>query len=118
MTAPYTLNELGTRALRDLGLLGAEETPTSADLSFATETASSVIDTLAAKGIGIWNGAETSVPNEYLSVLSARIGLDLGPAFGVGDIVSAAAAKPGLEMDLRVISAKPQTGEVAEADYF
>lgn len=118
MTAPYTLNELGTRVLRDLGLIASEETPSSADLSLATETASSEIDLLAAKGIGIWNGSEETIPNEYLTVLSRRIGLALAPSFGLTDPASAAAAILKLEGDLRTISAKPQTGEIAEGEYF
>ena len=48
MTAPFTLSELATRVLKDLGLVGAEETPSSADLAWAQETCSSEIDLMAA----------------------------------------------------------------------
>lgn len=118
MTAPFTEEELATRVLRDLGLVGAEETPSAADMEFAIETCRSEIDFLSAKGIGIWNGEVDSVPNEYLTVLSRRIGLALGPAFGVGDVASSSAAILQLEKDLRTLSSQPQTGSVAEAEYF
>jgi hypothetical protein len=118
MTAPFTEEELATRVLRDMGLIGAEETPSAADMAWAIETCSSEIDLLAAKGIGIWNGTGDSVPNEYLTVLSRRIGLALGPSFGLGDIASATSAILQLEKDLRTISSKPHTGAVAEADHF
>jgi hypothetical protein len=114
----YTSAEFATRVLRDLGLVGAEETPSAADLDFATETAASEVQMLAAKGIQVWNGSETSVPVEYLTLLSRRVGLALASAFGLTDPASATQAMELTERDLRILDTKPATGEVAEAEYF
>ena len=114
----FTLAQLATRVLRDLGLVGAEETPSSADLAWAEETCSSEIGMMAAKGISIWNGSEYDVPNEYLTVLSRRIGLSLAPSFGLTDVATANNQIRALEVDLRVLSTKPATGKVAKVEYF
>lgn len=118
MTAPFTDDELATRVLKDLGLIGAEETPSSADLEWAKETCSSEIDLLSAKGIKIWGGYLDSVPNEYLTLLSRRIGLALAPSFGLVDIATATVSIEKLERDLRIVSEKPATGEVVAATHY
>lgn len=118
MSAPFTLAELATRVLKDLGLVGAEETPSSADLAWAQETCSSEIDLMAAKNINIWNGSEDSIPNEYLTTLSRRIGLTLAPSFGLTDVATANAQIVELEKEIRRISAKPASGTVAQVEYF
>jgi hypothetical protein len=114
----FTKADLATRILRDAGLIGAEETPSAIDLLFAEETLSSEIDLMAAKGIKIWDGDEISVPNGYLTVLSRRIGLALGPAFGLGSFVEASTAINALERDLRTLSAIPATGETIKVESF
>lgn len=118
MSAPFTLAELATRVLKDVGLLGAEETPSSADMSWAQETCSAEIDLMATKGINIWNGSEDSIPNEYLTTLSRRIGLTIAPSFGLVDLATANAQIINLEKDLRRISAKPATYSTVQVDYF
>lgn len=118
MAAPFTLAELATRVLKDLGLVGAEETPSATDLEWAQETCSSEIDLMAAKGIGIWNGSEESIPNEYLTTLSRRIGLAVAPSFGLTDVATANSQIVELEKDLRRIGMKPATGAVAKVEYF
>lgn len=118
MPAPFTLSELAVRVLKDLGLVAAEETPSAADLNWSSETCRSEIDLLAAKGISIWNGDEDSIPSEYLTTLSRRIGLAVAPSFGLTDIAAANAQILALEKDLRVLAAMPPTGAVANLDYF
>lgn len=118
MPAPFTLAQLATRVLKDVGMLGAEETPSSADMAWAQETCSSEIDLMAAKGINIWNGSENEIPNEYLTTLSRRIGLTIAPSYGAGDMASVNAQIVALEKDLRRISAKPSSGAVVETEYF
>ena len=114
----YTTAELATRVLKDLGLIGAEETPSAADLAWATETVGSEVGLLAVKGIAIWNGSVQSVPEEYLTALSRRLGLALAPSFGLVDLASAQMAMPAAERDLRILAAKPATGARQTADYF
>jgi hypothetical protein len=88
MTA-YTNEELATRVLKDLGLIGAEETPSAADLAWAVETCEAEIGLLAAKGVPVWNGGSDSIPVEYLTTISRRIGLAMAPSFGLTDIATA-----------------------------
>lgn len=114
----YSRSDLATRVLKDLGLLSANETASSDDLSWAEETISSEVALLAAKGIVIWNGSDQAVPLEYLSVLSRRIGLALAPSFGLTDLASAQLAMTAAEKDLRRLAAQPATYNAAPADYF
>lgn len=114
----YSKADLATRVLRDLGLVGADETPTAADQQFAEETAAEEIDLLANLGMPIWNGSAMSVPEGYLTILSRRIGLALAPSFGLSDIATATLAMQETEKDLRRLAATPATGAVAEAVYF
>jgi len=114
----YTTTELATRVLKDLGLVAAEETPSSADLNWAIETVQSEVQMLAAKGIPVWNGSEVVVPSEYLTVLSRRIGLALAPSFGLGDIASATQAMELLELNLHRIGQIGPTGAYTTPDYF
>jgi hypothetical protein len=114
----YTKSEMATRVLRDLGLIGAEETPSAADLSWAEETVDAEVALLMAKGINVWNSSEDSFPLEYLTVLSRRIGLAVAPSFGLTDIATAQSAMGAAERDLRVLSSVPATGAVQSAEYF
>lgn len=114
----YSLSELATRALRDAGLIGAEETPSAPDLAWAQETAIESVATMAAEGIRIWDGSEQSVPSGYLLPLSARIGVDMFTSFGLMTPAEAEAARVPLERRLRRISATPSTGEPQKAEYF
>lgn len=114
----YSAADLATRVLKDLGLVEADETPSASDLAWATETVSSEVALMSAKGIVIWNGSDQSVPLEYLTVLSRRIGLAVGPSFGLMDLAQAQMAMTLAERDLRVLAAKPPTGAIAETDYF
>lgn len=100
----YTQTELATRMLRDLGLIGAEETPSAADLDFANETIESVVPMLATLGVPIWNGSEAQVPAEYLVPLSKRLGLDVAPGFGLVDVAAAEVAKTALERNLTLMA--------------
>lgn len=114
----YTKAELATRILRDTGLIGAEETPSAIDLLFTEETLSSEIDLLAVKGIVIWDGSEVSIPNSYYTTLSRRLGLALGPSFGLGSIAEVSTAIPVIERDLRALSNIPGTGAALQNEYF
>lgn len=101
----YTEDELATRILKDLGLIGAEETPSAADLEWAKETAASEIALLAALGLPIWNGSELSIPQEYLTTLSRRVGLAVAPSFGLTDSVTATQAMREAERQLTELAA-------------
>lgn len=114
----FTKSDLATRILRDAGLIGAEEVPSAIDLLWAEETLSSEIDLMAGKGIKLWNGSEVEIPNEYLTTLSRRIALALGPSFGQMSIADASVAIPVVERDLRILSTVEGTGAVQEGDYF
>jgi hypothetical protein len=117
-TSYYSQTDLATRVLRDLGLVDARITPDGDDIVWAQETITTVAEQLKSEGITIWNGSDTAVPPEYLGALSKRIGLDIGPSFGLFSMTDAEQLKPALNMTLRRMNAKPATGVVAEAEYF
>lgn len=101
----YTDEEFATRVLRDLGLVGAEETPSDADLQWAIETNSAEIASLSAIGIPIWNGSDLAIPQEYLTILSRRCGLAVAPSFGLMDLASAQMAMREAERYLTIMAA-------------
>ena len=101
----YTEDQFATRVLKDLGIIGAEETPSSADLEWAKETAASEISLLAATGIPIWNGSEVAIPQEYLSTLSRRVCLAVAPSYGSTDMVAAQNAMREAERSLTILAA-------------
>lgn len=107
----YTKADLAIRILRDAGLVGADETPSAIDLLFAEETLSSEIDLMAMKGIKIWDGSDISIPSSYLTTLSRRIVMAIGPAFGLVSAAEATVALPVVERDLRTLSAVPSSSD-------
>lgn len=104
----YSRSDLATRVLKDLGLIGAEETPSAADLQWSEETVASETAALASIGMPIWNGSDMSVPLEYLVPLSRRIGLSVAPSFGLIDAANALAGMREAERVLTLMaSARP-----------
>jgi hypothetical protein len=114
----YSLDDLATRVLKDLGITDGRGAPDPNDVSWATETARAVTSQLAAERVYIWNGSVEAVPEEYLVILSKRIGLDVGPSFGLFTIAEAEQAKPVVNNTLRSMNAAQPTGSTAEAEYF
>ncbi len=105
----YNEDEFATRVLKDLGLVGADETPSAADLAWAKETALTEIMMLAAIDLPIWNGSEMAIPQEYLGVLSRRVGLAVAPSFGMMDVASAEQAMRAAEYNLTLMAAPRST---------
>ena len=114
----FTTSEIATRMLRDLGLLDIEETPSAAMLSNAEQTVRSEVMLMAASGIPIWNGSEISVPEEYLTALSRRLGLAEAPGYGLVDLATATLALESAEIPLKRLGLTPPTGASQEAEYF
>lgn len=113
----YTQADLATRVLRDLGLVASDETPTADDLSDAQEIIGSEIAQMSVRGLPIWNGSDMAVPEEYLTALSRRLGLAVGPSYGVFTLVEASVGIEPAERILRQLSAKPPTGSTVEVEY-
>lgn len=86
-------------------------------MNWATETCESEIQMMAAKGIPVWNGSEVEIPSEYLTTLSRRIGLALGPSFGLGDQATAVQAIELAEINLLRLGQTGPTGEPLEGSY-
>jgi hypothetical protein len=105
----FTLTELATRVLLDLGLIASDETPSAEDAAWAEQTCTSETAMLAATGIPVWGGSEAAVPPEYLTALSARIGLAIAPSFGLMDVATAQLAKREAERPL-ILMANPRAG--------
>jgi hypothetical protein len=113
----YSLSDMATRVLKDLGLIGAEETPSGVDLTWAQETVSAEVETLNQIGMPIWNGSDMDVPQAYLLPLSNRIGLSIAPSFGLMSLVDAERAKPIAEQVLHKLVTVPGSGAVQESEY-
>lgn len=112
----YTRTDLVNRTYQYSALVGAEETPSSADFELASNTLADLIDTLNAKDIRIKNGSIESVPGEYMVPLANYGALYLRMAFGGG-----APTKPeidGAELVLRELGAQEPTGTTLKAEYF
>lgn len=114
----YSLSDMATRVLKDLGLVAADETPSGDDLTWAQETVSAQVATLAELDMPIWNGSDMDVPQAYFLPLSNRIGLAIAPSFGLMSLVDAERSKPVVEDTLRKMVTVRGTGAVMEADYF
>jgi hypothetical protein len=114
----YTRSELAVRVLKDLGIVGEDETPTAAAQAWSEQTCEAEIGLLAAKSIPIWNGGDDDIPHEYLTTLSRRIGLAVAPSYGLVDIATATLAMKAAEDDLRILGTVPGTGKVLEVEHF
>lgn len=101
----FSQTDLATRILRDLGLVEAEETPSDADIAHTLETIQSEFASMGVRGVPVLNGSDESIPLEYLTALSRRIGLAVAPAFGLITIADATNAIPAAEDVLTDISA-------------
>lgn len=73
----YSETDLITEAYRSPGLIGIEETPSAAEVSDAQVSNASVVATMAALGVVIWNGSVLAVPEEYFVELAMRCSLPL-----------------------------------------
>jgi len=101
----YSKRDLAARVLKDLGLVGADEDVPADDQAWAEETVGSEVQMLASIGLPVWNGSEVAVPEEYLTILSRRIGLALAPSFGLMDLASAQMAMREAERYLTIMAA-------------
>jgi len=114
----YSSTDLETRALRKAGLIGAEETPSAADLDFAAEGIASDTAALALEGINFVNGSYQAVPLEFLEPRAAYHAVTLQADFGLLPIPTAEQTKIAMLPRLRRLCARPATGAVAESEYF
>lgn len=114
----YSISDLATRALRKANLIGAEETPSGADLDYAEESITSDTAALAVEGIVILNGSEQVVPTEQLEPLARYYSITFKQDFGLLPEVQAIQAR---ELEKRILwklcQAGP-TGEQADAYYY
>jgi hypothetical protein len=112
----YSKSDLASKALRQPGLYGPDESISSDDQNDAEEMCEVLVETLAQMDITITNGSVNAVPAAWYIPLASYIGIYLVESFGgptPDDKKIQAALSP-----LRRMCAKPATGSVAEADYF
>lgn len=113
----YTTEELATRVLKDLGLVDRSATLDADDMAWATETIQSEIQMMAAKGLPVWNGSEVTVPQEYLTALSRRIGIAISVSYGLIDPAAATQAIELAEVNLFRLGQIGPTGAPLEGEY-
>ena len=114
----YSSTDLATRALRKANLLGAEETPSAADLEFAQEGIASDTAALAVEGIVIENGSDQSVPLEQLEPRADYHAVTLRSDFGLISEVEAEQVKRLKLPRLRRLCATGPTGAVLKTEYY
>jgi len=114
----YSRTDLATHALLKANLIGAEETPSAADLEYANEGIASDTAALAVEGIVIWNGDDLAVPLEQLEPLARYHATTFQADFGLMSALNAAQARELEKRVLRKLSATPQTGVVANSEYY
>jgi hypothetical protein len=84
----YTESDLATETLRSAGLIGIDEVPSGAELVDTEQSNRSVIATMNAIGLPIWNGSEIQVPEEYFVELSIRLSMPLRLKNGMIDEIA------------------------------
>lgn len=114
----YTLAQIATRALREAGLIAADETASAEDATWAQETITSEVASMRVRGIRIWNGSTSALPDEYFVPLARRIAVPMSASFGLIGLGEAMAARDTLERELRMLGATAPSGAVATAEYF
>ncbi len=100
----YSLTDYATRALKAAGLISSEEIPSAADLSDAMEVISADTATLQARGVNIWNGGDTAVPEEWFAAGARYHAVNLKEEYGLIGMLEAEQSKQILERTLRAIS--------------
>jgi hypothetical protein len=114
----YSRTELATRALRKANLVGAEETPSAADIDFANEGIASDTAALAIEGIYIVNGSDQAVPLEHLEPRAVYHAVTLKADFGLMSDVEAEQARELMKRRLRRLCVVQPTGVAQKAEYF
>lgn len=114
----YSRTDLATRALRKANLVGAEETPSAADLDFAEEGIASDTAALAIDGITIVNGSDEAVPLEYLEPLATYHAITFKADYGLINDAEAEQARQYHRVRLRRMCVTEPTGAVLSTDYF
>lgn len=114
----YSQTDLATRALRKASLIGAEETPSAADLEYAQEGIASDTAALAVEGITIVNGSDQSVPLEHLEPRADYHAVTFRADFGLTSEIEAEQLRRIKRQRLYSLCATPGTGVVAEAEHF
>lgn len=113
----YSTTDLATRALRKANLIGAEETPTAADLDFAEQGIVSDTAALIVEGIVMDNGSAESIPIEQLEPRADYHAITFKKDYGLISDTEAEQAKTLHRMRLRRLCARPATGSVLDAEY-
>ena len=114
----YTRAQVATRLLKDCGLVGEDETPTSAAQADAEEIVQAGVGTLGTLGIPIWNGSDISVPHEYLLPVIAYLAPVSLRRNGQIDFATSTQLQKVAEVDLKRMAQVGPTGVVSQAEYF
>lgn len=112
--ATITRQELVERALANLGVLSAGQTPSAEEYDIVDGQVEGVFGELSAKGV-ITITDYDAIPQELQSILSSLLANDAGPKFGVP---SDEKMQIVLENQIRIIVRGRPTGEVLQTEYF
>lgn len=112
----FTKSDLASRALRQPGLYGPDETVSGADQEDAETVCESLVETLAEMGVSIPNGSVDLVPGGWFIPLAQFMGLYLLQSFG--GPAPTREQVDGAISPLRRMSVKTATQDVLVAEYF
>src|SRR5246127_4473611 len=73
----YTESDLATETMRAAGLTSIEEQLNAVEFADTVQSNSSVIATMNAIGLPIWNGSEIEIPDQYFIELAIRCSLPI-----------------------------------------
>lgn len=114
----YSSADLVDRVLKDLGLIAAEESASNEDYAFVLQTIQSEAASMAVRGVPMMNGSDESIPLEYLTAISRRIGLAVGPGYGLFSSADAVVAIPQAEEIITELSIRRSEPLEAAFDTF
>jgi hypothetical protein len=113
----YSTEELATRVAKDLGLIDRSAVLDADEMAWLVETIQSELQMLNAKGIPIWNGSDITIPQEYLTALSRRLGLAISPSYGLMDQATATRAIEMAEVNLLRLAQTGPSGAPLVGEY-
>jgi hypothetical protein len=114
----YTRAQVATEALKDAGLVGEDETPSSAAQESAEAVTEACIGELRARGIILLDSNESSVQHELLYPLVDYIAARLEKQHGLIDRATMMQNQAAAEARLRQITMIMPTYAVQEAEYY
>ena len=106
-------DDIATAALRRIGILDARETPSADDGALVESRFAELVGELRRKGLVVWQ--DDAIPVDVFGPLADMLTARIRPEFGMP---YAEAEERKAERDLRVVLARPASGEPVTTEFF